>query len=107
MKPTPYANKYAHDVLKYYIPMGIPCCNVLTSIRIYQIQISQNKARKTPFICPVFSHPVAFSNAVASDAVNGIKATRASALPTANILLVCVGEPTAWAEYGYKDTKKI
>ena len=36
---------------------------------------------------------IAFGNAVAQMALGAIKATRASALPTTNTLLVCVGDP--------------
>ena len=45
-------------VSRYYIPMGILCCNVLgKSLRTCEILTSQNKALKTPFsICPYPSH---------------------------------------------------
>ena len=42
---------------------------------------------------PIPPMPLAFGNAVARIALGAIRATRASALPTTNTSLVCVGDP--------------
>ncbi len=74
-------------------------------IRIYQIPSSQNKALKTPFICSHLPTRIAFSNAVATDAVNRHKSDACLRSPHRKQIIVYVGVPIGVGEYECKDTK--
>ena len=85
-----------------YIPMGILCRNVLGD-EFTRFQNAKTK-RVRRLLCP-YPTRIAFSNAVATDAVNRHKSEACLRSPHRKQRIVYIGVPIGVGEYGCKDTK--